>query len=179
MTLLSDIDKKLPVALGMNCALFLMFMYLNDAAASFSVYFYCGALFVVAPALFLGFWSMVFCAASTGFFFEVATPSVPGLTPAAFILASLGVYAVRGKFRSLDPLGIVSLCWVANAALYLASCLFVFPVGMANFGLYLTRVSADFLFSSMLVVLLSNFILRVYRSVFYVFGMAMSIPEDA
>lgn len=178
MTLFKDFDIRLPVMLAINIGIFIMLSFLNDAATGVSVYFYCTALMIVVPALFLGVWGMTALALFMGFLFEAFTPICFGFTPVLFVLASLAIFRLREKFRSLEPVGILLLTWVVNMALYIVSVVFIFPRGIGDYGDYVTRMVVDCLFSSMLIVLIGSFIVQLHRSIFYLMGINLAIPED-
>ena len=165
--------------LGVNALLFVALSFLNDNLAHLSVYVFALSIFVVPAALFLKFWHMAACLVITGFFLEIAQPVTRGITPVILLLAGAGVFHVREKFRNLDPMGVFTLFWVVNALLFVFVCVFLYPKGVLGFGAYVTRILVDFVCSSLVIFLFSNFLLRVYRSVFYLCGFNLEIPEDA
>jgi hypothetical protein len=179
MTVLKDIDFRPAIMLGVNAFLFVLVSFLNDSLAHVSIYVFALSVFIVPAALFLKFWQMIVCLVITGFFLELAQPITRGITPAIMMLSGIGVFYIREKFRNLDPMGVFTLFWVVNALLFVFACVFLYPKGILNFGAYVTRILVDFVCSSLVIFLFSNFLLKVYRSVFYLCGFNLEIPEDA
>lgn len=177
MTLVNNIDIRIPLMMCINLLVLLFISLINEALNYFSVYFFGASLLLLVPSLFLGYGAVLFNAIFFGFYFQAFTTSTSGAIPALFLLAALCIFKVRDKFRSLDPMGLLTLSWLANIALYFACVLFVFPVGMGSYFYYTQRIFVDVLVSSALLFVLSGLIVNLHISVFYLLGINLSVPE--
>lgn len=115
---------------------------------------------------------------AVGFMFSAWAPVRDGAQAALFGAACLAVHGLRHKFRNLDPMGIMWLTWGVNMALYFASVAFIFPAGVAGAGAYAARVAVDAVFSSAAAALFSAYAVNLFRSVFFIFGVNLSVGED-
>ncbi len=179
MTLFKNISASFFIVFGVNVALFFLMGIVGDFLSGVGVYIYMPAFIIVSSALFLPFGQAMFMAVFFGFLFESQTPLENALTPALFATATAIVYKLGSKFRSLDSFGVTWLTWSVNMSMYVISVLFIFPIGISGGWAYFLRVVFDAVFSSLVMVLFSAYVVNLNKSIAYLLGVSLNVGEES
>lgn len=179
MTLFNDINARFFIVFWVNIALFFLMGIIGDMLSGVGLYIYMPAFLIVSSSLFLPFAQAMFMAVFFGFLFESGTPLDNALTPALFVFASLIVYKLSSKFRSLDSFGVTWLTWSVNMSMYVLSVLFIFPMGVSGGWAYFLRVVFDAVFSSLVMVLFSAYVVNLNKSIAYLLGVSLNVGEGS
>lgn len=178
MTLFKGIKSVFFIVFCVNIAVFLLLSLVNDAFSGIGVCVFLPAFLIVPSSLFLGFSGAMFMAVFFGFLFESQAPLEGALMPALFVCASFAVFKLRTKFRSLDSFGITWLCWTVNMAMYLIALICILPAGVAPMWAYVLRVFVDAVFTSLILILFSAYVVNLNKSVAYLLGEPLGVKGE-
>lgn len=178
MTLFKGIKSGFFIVFCVNIAVFLLLSLINDAFAGIGVCVFLPAFLIVPSALFLSFSGAMFMAVFFGFLFEAQSPLDGALLPALFVCAAFVVFKLRAKFRSLDSFGITWLSWTVNMAMYIIAVLCILPAGVSPMWAYALRVFVDAVFTSLILILFSAYVVNLNKSVAYLLGEPLGVGGE-
>ncbi len=168
-------DIRIPFLLALNLLYVFIISTVNSELAPY-VCLMLPAVFIVAPALFLGFGGMLFVVGVTAFFAEATTPVRTGMTAFVWLLAAFWIHGWRYRFKTLDSLGVMGVSQAANLVIILVFAVFMKGAG-AGFMQYASRLGADMLASAAVLAFCAKFTVSLPVSIMGALGLDITVSE--
>lgn len=150
-----SLDMRVIVILALNLCYLIILGAVNSEVAPY-VRIMLPSIFIVAPALFLGWGWAAFIVLLSAFLMSAFLPVRFGILAALWLASAFAVRHIRFRFRALDTFSLVSLQLFLNVLL-----VFIYACALAGdfveWKAYILRVSWDMAFSSLVVALSGRF----------------------
>ncbi len=135
------------------------------------------AIFLIAPAIYLGFLPAMFVAAFSALIIENSFSARTGLISAIWISAAALAHSLRFRFRGMDFLSITAIMELFNFAILFLYML-ILPNSCRDMQSYLLRVVADAGVSAIVLVFAGAFSIRLPVSLMRFFGRDVRINGE-
>ena len=157
-----------------NVACIFILHTLNDFLSEWGVYIFVPVLLVLVPSVYLKLWQLVLVAVFSGAISEAFLP-VPAFSLVfMYVAASVFIKSQSFRFRSIDKLGVFSVCAVVNTAMFAWAVLFFMPHSV-SWTTYAVRVFSDYLFSTLFLLWTSSYWYSFHKSLFMALKMELSL----
>ena len=149
----------------------------NHALTVVSVYLYLSGLFLVFPAITLSFSSGLLCVFITGFLLDASLLLPFGLSSTFLALGFTISFFLRISLRRQHKFSLLLVALGLNSLLYL--CFFLYCGGTSlTMGTYWIRGIMDFLFSSLVLVLIGGWFYDLQRAIFSACGLSLRYTPE-
>lgn len=153
--MIKKLDLKILIFLLVNIAYIFIIGVLNDFLSPY-VYLILPAIFIIAPAKYLGFGGMVFVVVFSALMSEIYLPLPTGISAVIWLLAAVCARFISSGTERVDTLWAIYITQITNFLIIFVYAL-ILPNNTADFLTYVTRVACDTGASAFLLLFVSKF----------------------
>ena len=169
-------DIRIPILLTLNILYIFIISTLNGELAPYA-YLMLPAVFILAPALFLEFFGMLFVVGVSAFLVEATTPVRTGMTAALWLAVAFWVHGWRFRLKNLDTMQIIGMAEAVNILIILVFAVFM-KSGSTSFSAFFVRLLGDAAISAAVLAVCAKFTVLLPVSVMNFLGLGMSVSGE-
>lgn len=174
-----SLDRKAIILIATNILLLLLTQMVNHSLAQHAVFLSVASLFIIPAILQLSSrWGML-TVAIQGLLIDSTLPTEHyGLHFILFITLFTLLSYFRSAIRRANLFQVIMVCVAINGSIMILLGIFMSPEGLLSETAYWIRILTDFLFSSVLLLLITNWFISLQEDILFFFGADLEPNEE-